>query len=133
MKVSFDVPASKATLTAALKGLTAVDVVLLRRKPNCPKLYASGVRYRAEPPGRERWLTIPRVLRAGVGDCEDLAAWRAAELQVAGVAAQAIVIRSGPRKFHAVVRWPDGRIEDPSKKLGMKGGPRRAPKGRRRK
>lgn len=121
MKASFDVPASRATLTAALTGLTAVNVVLLQRKPNAPKLYASGVRYRAEPKGREKWLTIPKVLSRGHGDCEDLAAWRAAELQRAGIAARVVVIRSGPKTFHAVVRWPGGRIEDPSRKLGMKG------------
>ncbi len=121
MKITFDVPASKATLTAALLGLTAVNVVLLQRKPNAPKLYASGVRYRAEPKGREKWLTIPQVLSRGFGDCEDLAAWRAAELQCAGIGARAVVIRSGPKTFHAVVRWPDGRIEDPSRRLGMKG------------
>ena len=121
MNASFDVPASRATLTAALTGLTAVNVVLLRRNPNAPKLYASGVRYRQEPQGRENWLTIPKVLSRGFGDCEDLAAWRAAELQRAGIRARVVVIRSGPKTFHAVVRLPGGKIEDPSRKLGMKG------------
>jgi len=121
MKASFEIPASRATLTAALKGLTAVNVVLLRRNPKAPALYKSGVRYRREKPGRENWLTIPKVISRGVGDCEDLSSWRAAELQRLGINAQVLVIRSGPKTFHAVVRWPDGRIEDPSRKLGMKG------------
>jgi len=120
MKVSFNIPASTATLSAALEGLVATNVVLLRRNRNAPALYESGVRYRKERPGREKWLTIPQTLRAGFGDCEDLAAWRAAELQMLGIPARAVVIRTGAKMFHAVVRLPGGRIEDPSVKLGMK-------------
>ena len=119
MKVSFNVPASRATLSAALEGLTATNVVLLGRNRNAPMLYKSGVRYRAEPVGKEKWLTVPQVIRAGFGDCEDLAAWRAAELRHAGIPARAVVIRSGPKMFHAVVRLPSGQLEDPSAKLGM--------------
>lgn len=120
MRISLNIPASKATLTAALKGLTAVNVVYLTRNRNTPTLYKSGVRYRREPRGRENWLTIPQGLRARVLDCEDLSAWRAAELQCLGIDAQAVVIRSGPKTFHALVRLPDGSYEDPSVKLGMK-------------
>ncbi len=121
MRISLNIPASRATLTAALKGLTAVNAVYLARHPRTPALYESGVRYRAEPKGSEKWLTIPQGLRKKFLDCEDLAAWRASELQRLGINAQALVIRSGPKTFHAVVRWPDGRIEDPSRRLGMKG------------
>ena len=84
-------------------------------------LYVSGVRYQAEPPGKEDWLTAPQVLRAGFGDCEDLAGWRAAEYRVMGIPARAVAIRTGPKMFHAVVQLPDGSYEDPSKRLGMKG------------
>jgi len=121
MRVSFNVPASRATLTAALEGLTATNYCLLLRSKRAPGLYSSGVRYRREPRGREHWQTAPEVLRAGHGDCEDLAAYRAAELRVAGIPARAAVIRTGPRMYHAVVMHPDGSIEDPSKRLGMKG------------
>lgn len=121
MRVQFRVPASRATLTAALEGLTAVNYCLLAKSAKVPSLYGSGVRYRREPKGTEHWQTAPEVLSRGYGDCEDLAAWRAAELRVAGIPAQAYVLRTGPKLFHAVVRYPDGRIEDPSKKLGMKG------------
>lgn len=98
----------------------AVNVIYLLRNRRTPKLYESGVRYQREQGGKEVWLTIPQVLRAGFGDCEDLAAWRTAELIVGGVPAKAEVIRTGPRVFHAVVRLPDGQILDPSIKLGMK-------------
>lgn len=121
MKVSFNIPASRATLAAALEGLTATNYCLLVKSKRAPSLYGSGVRYRREPRGREHWQTVPEVLRAGYGDCEDLAAYRAAELRVAGIPARADVIRTGPKTFHAVVMYPDGSIEDPSRKLGMKG------------
>jgi hypothetical protein len=83
-------------------------------------------------------------------DCEDLAGHRAAELrclplwlcaeqelpdvaaalasgELAGIPARAVCIRTGKRVYHAVVKWPDGSIEDPSRRLGMK--PPRARKG----
>ena len=119
MRIGFDIPAARAPLAAALAGLVAVNDVLLATR-NLPPLYRSGVRYRREA-GTEDWSTAPVVLKRGFGDCEDLAAWRAAELRKLGIPANAIVKRTGPRMFHAVVQWPDGRIEDPSKVLGMKG------------
>lgn len=119
MRIQFEIPATRATLTAALEGLTAVNCVLMKRR-DLPQLYRSGIRYEREQPGRERWLNADELLAKCVGDCEDLAAYRAAELRVYhGVPAIACVLRSGPKKFHAVVGFPDGTIEDPSRMLGM--------------
>lgn len=90
-----------------------------------PPLYESGVRYREEPPGTtEEFATIPVILARGHGDCDDLAPYRVAELRMLGEHAQ---IRlqwkksrvTGKRMYHVVVRRADGRIEDPSKLLGM--------------
>lgn len=82
-------------------------------------------------------------------DCEDLAGHRAAEARVGGLLAalrasprlltsmplerlfrltldgwfypaRAICVRTGRKTYHAVVEHPDGRIEDPSRALGMK-------------
>jgi len=111
---------------AALLGLQSADEVILRRaaargRP-LPPLYRSGVRYRLEAPGTESWDTADRCLRRGWGDCEDLAAWRAAELRVSGGDPRAhvtIVPTSQARQWHAVVRRGDGRLEDPSRRLGM--------------
>ena len=92
-----------------------------------PALYASGVRYRSEPrPPQglrrvERFALIPGVLRAGWGDCEDLAAWRVAKLRLRGVRAVPWIIQPRPKLFHVQVRYPDGTIEDPSRRLGMRG------------
>lgn len=85
---------------------------------SAPPLYASGVVYGTR---REQiWAGIPRVLSRGVGDCKDLCAWRAAELWHRGVDAIPLVVEAEPSGFHVVVRWPNGRVEDPSYILGMR-------------
>lgn len=111
-------------LDAALEGLVQLATVDLAdggvEGEPAPRLYDSGVRYERER-GSERWLVPSQVLELGVGDCEDLAAWRAAELRVSGEdpAALARVVRAGPRTWHAIVERGDGTIEDPSRLLGM--------------
>jgi hypothetical protein len=117
----------------ALRLLVAQDVEYLRRHPGTPDLYRSGVRYQMEPLGREEWLTIPDVLARGVGDCEDLAAWRAAELRAKGYGdAFAFGVEAGVLTHptagrvavvHVLVSR-DGscdpsQVEDPSAELGM--------------
>lgn len=118
-----------------LRTLTLINVAYLSAHPEVPLLYASGVRYEEEPPGQEDWQDVPTTLRLGYGDCEDLACWRAAELQVRSrVPAWPYVIsRQRPRGgilYHIQVRYPcrevsaDGACrpltEDPSRRLGMK-------------
>ena len=104
-------------LRAALAALAALDRVQVDRGI-VPPLYRSGVRY-----GRERmvagvaedWQTSARTLARGWGDCEDLACWRAAE--VAGAVPWPVRTPAG---WHIVVRMPDGSVEDPSARLGMR-------------
>ena len=121
MNISISVGAAQDTLNVLLEALTKVNLIKMRKK-RLPPLYESGVVYRKEPPGSERWIPAPRVYRAGHGDCEDLAAWRAAELRLAGEKrALAIAVRTGPKMWHAVVWRANGVIEDPSRALGMKG------------
>lgn len=134
-----------APLQILLESLTRINEYHLRRAMKqgefYPPLYHSGVVYKEEAPGREDWPDIPRVLANGWGDCEDLAAWRAAELRVAGIDCEPVLkwkwipraemLAAGyPRKHvpkkgiwlvHCLVRFPDGSIEDPSKELGMGG------------
>lgn len=103
---------------AALEGLVQVNGELLDRSA-LPPLYRSGVRYRRER-GTENWKNCEQVFRAGYGDCEDLCAWRVAELRRAGEqGAYAIVVKTGPKLWHVQVMREDGRIEDPSVILGM--------------
>jgi transglutaminase-like putative cysteine protease len=112
----------RADLVAALELATraaAADMRASARKGRpIPPIYSSGVRYIRRDPG-ERWQTPTETMRRGGGDCEDLSIWRAAELRAIGEPARVIVYRSAPRVLHAVVRRGDGRIEDPSRRLGM--------------
>ena len=116
---------SRKTLDVMLECLFKINVLYLQAHPEAPWLYQSGVTYMEEPPGQEDWQDIPTTLKFGIADCEDLAAWRAAELNVRqGIAAKP-VWRSFPRKdgstlYHILVEYPDGRTEDPSRILGMK-------------
>lgn len=120
IRVRMSVPATEPALNAALEGLVRVDGEILKdAKGRVSPLYEAGVRYRRETPGREDWRNVEEVRAAGVGDCEDLAAWRAAELRFQGEPARAVAVPSGPGKWHAVVRRADGSLEDPSRKLGM--------------
>lgn len=121
------VPARSAAFDAALEGLTRLDAELMQRG-NYPPLYQSGVRYKNEP--RDVWRHVDDVTKEGWGDCEDLSAYRAAELRVSGEDPDASVCtyQSGPSRYHAVVRRGDGTLEDPSRALGMGQGTMKAPK-----
>lgn len=92
----------------------------LRANPQ-RQLYQSGVKYRRESVGNEIWQLPSETAKVGYGDCEDLAAWRAAELRLAGESASCYVKQVKPRLFHVVVRRANGVLEDPSAKLGMRG------------
>lgn len=124
---------SEKALQAGVEGLMLQDMAWLDVHPETPDLYQSGVIYKPELHreinGRtteygEDWQTIPYVLYYGYGDCEDLGAWRAAELnQKYHIRALPDVkvrqLDNGRWRAHVRVRWPDGTIEDPSAKLGM--------------
>lgn len=103
-----------------LEGLVRLDLSQLRRGL-APPIYQSKVRYRREKRGREDWQSAKQAHRNGFADCEDLAAWAAASQRLVGVHAVAIVKQVRPGLKHCLVRLPDGRIDDPSKRLGMKG------------
>lgn len=88
-----------------------------------PNLYDSGVRYRKEWGRRENWQDIPTTLKKGYGDCEDLAAWRVAELRFnegenAFIQLEEHPVRNGVF-YHVTVLRADGSTEDPSRALGM--------------
>jgi len=118
MRIELEVPADPELLSAALEGLVAVNLALMDRQ-EFPPLYRSGVRYRRER-RTERWKNIRQIFLALFGDCEDLSAWRVAELRRAGeLGAFCEVVKVGPSLWHVRVRREDGRIEDPSRRLGM--------------
>jgi hypothetical protein len=107
-----------------LDALVTINRLYLRSH-RIPPLYRAGVRYQQEPDdGKpEEFAAIPKVLARGWGDCDDLGPWRVAELQEAGEKASIRITwrrrPTGRRLYHVVVRRGDGRIEDPSRLLGM--------------
>lgn len=120
MRVRLDmvVPAIPEALEGALEGLVLINDTLMDRSA-LPPLYFSGVRYRRERAG-DRWQTCEQVYSNRSGDCEDLCAWRTAELRRAGeLDAMCIVRKAGPKMWHVLVLRSNGSIEDPSKILGM--------------
>lgn len=122
-----EVPHHIGAYLLCLDALTAIDVAERVRAAELgapwPSVYAGGLAYLEEPPGFEIWASTPALHLRGVGDCEDLAADRAAELQVRGTPARAVLRHEGPQGpsvlWHVLVGLPDGTHEDPSLALGM--------------
>lgn len=115
-----------ALVLALCDALTAIDRAFLRRVgANVPGLYESGVRYKNQTWGLDKWKDIPRLLATGTGACEDLASWRVAELHVKeGERSAFIDVDTFPTSdgivYHVVVVRPTkGLREDPSAFLGM--------------
>jgi hypothetical protein len=114
------VDAGAALVTALLEWLAEVDREWLARHPEAPLLYESGIRF--QPDDGDTWQDARDTLERGAGDCEDLAAFRAGELRARlGLDARpfARVEPGSPPLYHALVRMPDGSVEDPSAILGM--------------
>lgn len=125
LKVSINVPPYPPAIEAVAEGLVRLNVELMRfadeRGVELPPLYDTDIVYRREPRGREWWQSTADVLGVVAkrsGDCEDLAAWRAAELRYFdGEPARVAIVTTRRGSFHAVVERADGSIEDPSRVL----------------
>jgi hypothetical protein len=104
-----------------LEGLIRACEDDYRLNPGLPPLYDTGVRYKRELDGVNRWQTVTETYARKCGDCEDLCAAYCAWLRV----------RQGERGAHCTVKFihsglwhvrvvrANGAIEDPSKVLGM--------------
>jgi len=125
MRINVAVPeahVSQPILDAALEATTRLNESMLDEGQVPPFREAvNHVRWKPEPPGDEHFDHAGVVLGRGWGDCDDLAPWHAASLRVTGEdeGARAIVRRSGPRRWHAIVQRSDGSIDDPSREAGM--------------
>lgn len=120
-------------LALGLDFLTKWNVELMQQRKAqgrpLPPLYSAGCRYQREDydgPNPEDWRDAVEVVRRRGGDCEDLAAYRAAELNVAGMPARCVFVeRKKPhgRLFHIVVSYVNRagvhKLDDPSRRLGM--------------
>lgn len=121
---NIDMNTMGAAIDAALEATTISQVPLIARGavPDIRDVIDQGrIRWRPEPPGDEHFDDARTVLKRGWGDCDDLAPWHAAGLRASGEdpGAQAMVYRSAPRRWHAVVQRSDGSIDDPSRWAGM--------------
>lgn len=134
-----------------VRGVVLQNRVLLRQarlrgKPY-PALYESGVVFKRDPPtpkGRpviQEIIDLRTVIQRKGADCDNLCAWRVAELQEQGERADLKIYwrmrclkcarlstttrckhcggRAKPFIYHAEVRRGDGSVEDPSRYLGM--------------
>jgi hypothetical protein len=126
LHVRINVPAFPSAIEAVAEGLVLLNMALMEyadeRGVELPPLYETNVRYQREPRGREWWESAVDVLGVVAdrsGDCEDLAAFRAAELRYyeGEDAARVRIVRTRRGSFHAVVERADGSIEDPSRVL----------------
>lgn len=120
--VAGDVPADPRAYAHLLNTLVRVNVWALRRG-RYPRLYTSDVVYCREPRGVELWQSTPALLASGIGDCEDLATTRVAELTERRIPARVRLTRKeradGSRLYHVTVWRGEGCVEDPSRRLGM--------------
>jgi hypothetical protein len=108
-----------------LNWLVRHDRGWLKQYPNTPKLYESGVTYDYKDEiDAPVWQDISYSLATKKADCKDFAAWRCAELLEAGIDCKPRIQWQeidGVYRFHALVEYPDGTTEDPSRLLGMGG------------
>lgn len=124
--VDLELPWTLDSVRIACAALTTVNRMLIINAQKAgkplPELYNAGVEYirnRAFNGRAARFRPIPSVIANKGADCGPLACWRAAELQARGERARAVPVRMNNRLMHVVVRRGDGRIEDPSRLLGM--------------
>jgi hypothetical protein len=127
MRINVAIPdknVSAPVLDAALESVTRLDETLLEEgAPSFERALRSGIEWRPEPPGEESFDHLHTILGRGHGDCDDLAPYHAASLRHSGEDphATAVVRKSGPNRWHAVVQRGDGSIDDPSARAGMNG------------
>lgn len=105
-----------------LECLVNCNRTYLRLFPETPDLYKSGVVYAREA-GTEDWAGIKMIRRIGRGDCEDLGSWRVAELRERRKEAAKPRVKfrniEGFWHYHIQVTRANGKVEDPSRILGM--------------
>ena len=128
MRIRIAVPERHVTapiLNAALEATTRANEAMIASGDTpliSPLIRSGAVRWRPEGfNDGEHFDLGETVVSRGWGDCDDLAPHLCAEIRHTGrdPGARAIVQRSGPKMWHAVVRLTDGTILDPSRAAGM--------------
>jgi len=126
MRVNIAIPEANVTkpvLDGALEAVTRLNEELIRTgvSPTSHQLIEQGARWQPEKPGDEHFDHGGLISERGHGDCDDWAPLHAATLRVTGEdpEAMAVVRKSGPKRWHAVVQRSDGSEDDPSLAAGM--------------
>jgi hypothetical protein len=128
MRIRVAIPDSlvgPSTIGPTLESVTRLNQALLRQGlvPRLSTLLRRRkVRWAPEPRGHgEHFDAADTVVARGWGDCDDLAPFWAAELRETGVDphARVTIKRTGPHRWHAIVRRSDGSVDDPSAAAGM--------------
>lgn len=131
---ALDDPARRRVLYLLLEVLAAVNIGHLEQHPEVPPLYRSGVRYVERVPcisaACECWCDLEQVLaQGGKGNCKELSAWRVAELYARKRELARFTLSLEESRlpdgatlhtYHVRVVRADGRVEDPSRVLGMR-------------
>jgi hypothetical protein len=125
MRINVAVPeahVSRPVLDAALEATTRLNESMIHagEVPLFDQV-KDHIRWKPEPPGQEHFDHAGIVIGRKWGDCDDMAPFAAASMRATGEdpGAKAIVKRSGPQRWHAVVERSDGTIRDPSRETGM--------------
>jgi hypothetical protein len=126
MRIKVSIPEAHVdapVLNAALEATTRLNESMLAANeiPTFETQLKRGLKWKPEPWGEEHFDHGAELARRGWGDCDDLAPLLASSLRHSGEdpGATAIVKRTGPKMWHAVVKRSDGTIDDPSKRAGM--------------
>lgn len=116
---------SKPVLDGALEAVTRLNESLIKAGavPTSDQLIEAGAKWRPEKPGDEHFDHGGLIAKRGHGDCDDWAPLAAATMRASGEdpGARAVVKRSGPKRWHAIVQRSDGSTYDPSLEAGMPG------------
>jgi hypothetical protein len=111
-------------IEAGLEAATRGNQAMLARgaSPLASQLIARGAKWKPENfSDGEHFDLLPTIAGRMWGDCDDWAPGVAAELRHTGEdpGAKAIIRKSGPKRWHALVQTSDGAIHDPSRWAGM--------------
>ncbi len=128
MRIRIAVPdghVTPALLNAALEATTLANESLLQNgaTPIHELIKRGKVKWKPEPfKDGEHFDLTTTVANRGWGDCDDLAPAHAAYLRASGKdpGARAVVKRSGPKRWHAIVQKGSGEFVDPSAAAGMR-------------
>lgn len=111
-------------LVFGLGGQSYAQMMDPANRGKIPPLYSGKIVYRREPPRREDWQSALETAERGYGDCEDLVAYRIAELRAQGIKdAVPKITAVNPALRHVTLEYTNAageRVrEDPSRLLGM--------------